>query len=817
MKKLLFFFSIAFFPLALLAVFAPVADAAQGSKNATSTPSTASFHIRYQSEMIFEGPWEIGDSTRITIKDSLGMEHMATSTSALALLLDIDKQNDSFAISDLAYFDSFQSFLINCIAIGSINTNACFNWQYVVNGVLPSVGADQYLAKANDDIFFFFGTPHRVSLIKDRVLRNESFVAIAQDYKYQTNEWQSLPHVTIGITKANPNDPFSPFVVATSTADIAGEASFTLQEEGTYQVGIVQDFYFPSQTLSVVASQQSLGGGPFVPIHRAFDVSKAIQFLAVHQNFDGSFGAAPLFTDWIAIAFGAYSGHNPAKDALVKYLLTDPLFGNLLTDYERRAMALMSLSLNPYNATKTDYIQKILDGFDGKQFGNPELFNDDAFALLPLLNAGFGSNDDVIRRTVAFILSKQEEDGSWIGVDMTAAAIQALSPASSLEGVTKAIRDAKSYLRSKQDGTGGFEGNPFSTSWAMQAITALEEKEVWQRQDKTPEDYLSALQSEDGGIMVEGDINIRLWATAYAIPGVLGKTWDVILKNMAPPSGLENRGSGIEVSQGDREKGARFLEAYTVLTRVRMQGKGMGETEAKLRVPRGASVKTNNTLWNGDLFLSVATSTQEMTSHLKGTVHEDRKPQGFLEVDAGKGIRLEFDKPLDLFIPVLSDEGTLLEVYVRSKGEDAFAFLETCAVLSHLCETHPSHLSQFVALSKRNFVDNQTSILSRPQAPDSKQEAVKVEKNIVSPLVISEKQRDTRQGIDASSAPFTMTSEDISETKEPSSFSTEGGPSTSFPIFESFALAERAKIIFPFAVLGTILSGVYLFWKFLTY
>lgn len=503
---------------------------------AESATSTVSFHIRYQDTLAFEGIFILPDPVSVFIKDNKGIDRNATSTSALAVLLEIDKTADSFKVSDLAFFESFDSFLINCIEISSPSTggtvNACFNWRYAVNGVLPSVGVDKYLLKAGDDVWLFFGQNHRVILDKSTVLIGETIRTTANNYHYQTNTWLPLSGVTIGITKTNPVDSFSPLVIATSTVNSLGEATFSLAITGEYKVGIAEDFYFPSVPL--IVTEPPKGGGGFAPLsHSTISREKAIQFLAARQHEDGSFGAS-LFTDWVAIAFGAYEGANPAREKLKEYLLTDPHPGSLLTDYERRAMALEALGINPFNGTKTNYIEKILSRFDSSQFGSPELYNDDIFALFPLLNAGVSSNDERIQKTIAFILSKQKPDGSWIGVDITAAAIQALLLTPSIEGVPQALLKAIEYLKNTQEASGGFEGNVFSTSWAIQAIRALGEKEQdWEKYGKTPGDYLFINQASDGGLPLTGDTNTRIWATAYAIPASLQKTWDEILVNFS--------------------------------------------------------------------------------------------------------------------------------------------------------------------------------------------------------------------------------------------------------------------------------------------
>ncbi len=281
------------------------------------------------------------------------------------------------------------------------------------------------------------------------------------------------------------------------------------------------------------------GGGGGGVTHNKINVVNAINFLVSKQHANGSYGA-DLYSDWVAIAFGSYNGSNSAKENLKDYITTNrPTENALLTDYERRAMALQALGVNPYNGTNFNYISKIIDSFDGTQFGDPILFNDDVFALIPLLHAGYTSTDQIIKTDVAFILSKQESNGSWDSVDLTSATIQALSLVSDLPNVSDAINHGKSYLRTRQQNDGGF-GNSPATSWAVTALSALNPQEDidngWMMNNKNPHDYLASLQESDGGIeSTSTDNDSRVWATAYSIPTGMGLSWNGVLKNFSKP------------------------------------------------------------------------------------------------------------------------------------------------------------------------------------------------------------------------------------------------------------------------------------------
>jgi hypothetical protein len=193
-------------------------------------------------------------------------------------------------------------------------------------------------------------------------------------------------------------------------------------------------------------------------------------------------------------------------------------------------MALMSLGLNPYNTNGENYIKKITDSFDGKQFGDINEDNDDIFALIVLQNAGFLSSEKMIADDIAFILSKQKEDGSWdSNVDMTGAGIEALSAFSSTSGIGESLAKAKEFLKQNQKDNGGWD-NVSSTAWAMEGILGLNEKpEDWIRNGNTPLDYLAFNQDPDGGIR-DDIIQNKIWGTAYTVTALSGKTWNQIMQ-----------------------------------------------------------------------------------------------------------------------------------------------------------------------------------------------------------------------------------------------------------------------------------------------
>lgn len=266
-----------------------------------------------------------------------------------------------------------------------------------------------------------------------------------------------------------------------------------------------------------------------------FDIEKALEFLYSHQKENGSFGEN-IYTDWIS--FSLASAENQKVKPIIyltKYLTENKRESSLITDYERFAMSLMAIGINPYNINGENYIKKITDSFDGEQFGEKDRDTDDIFALIVLQNTGYDKEDEIIVTAKEYILSKQKENGSWENsVDITGASMQALSFLKDEEKIKESLEKAKEFLKEKQENDGSW-GNISSTAWAMGGINALgEEAKKWDKNRKDPLDYLAINQAEDGGTKNE-IIENKIWETAYVITALSGKTWNEIMQKFNKP------------------------------------------------------------------------------------------------------------------------------------------------------------------------------------------------------------------------------------------------------------------------------------------
>lgn len=488
-----------------------------------------------------------------SIATTAGDPHEVPADSALAALVALDASSTEFDITDLQYNSGFTSFYLRCIVVpAATSTPDCDNWQYTVNSTGPALGLDKYDLHDGDTIYVYFGYPRIVELSATSTTAGAPITATAKQYDPAAGSYVPvmLPY-TIGATQPDPANPWSPIEVATSTVDGSGKAIFTLTATGTYDVGIQEDYYFPTTPLVVTdatstGSSSGSGSGTFSggsdPYARtSFSVPDALAYLASKQNADGSCGS-DFTTDWAAFAFANYP--SAARDKLKAYLLSHvPSFSNVL-DYERHAMALQALGISPYDGTAKNVIAPIVAAFDGTQIGSASLINDDIFSLYPLLNAGYGVDDPMLKKIATFIISKQGSDGSFAGnPDITAAAMLALGDFFALGGLNPAtlgasLGMAQGYLVSHQQADGGW-GTVDSTSWVQTMVNGVNlddpaHAQSWKNgSGKTPLDYLASQQQQDGGVASTGD---RTWSTEYAIVAESGQSWMSLMHYFAKPS-----------------------------------------------------------------------------------------------------------------------------------------------------------------------------------------------------------------------------------------------------------------------------------------
>ena len=236
--------------------------------------------------------------------------------------------------------------------------------------------------------------------------------------------------------------------------------------------------------------------GPPAPGPSDTPLDAALQYLAGL----GQDGYAPSLAPYVAEASWA-AGLNPAAWPRDRPVLDDvavPSGGPLLAAL--RPLHALALADAP---GRDQRVQRVLDAFDGRQFGDPGLLNDDAFALLVLDADGVPDAHPAVQAGAGTLLEAQA--GGWPyavggepGADTTGFALAALH-ASGLLGQADASA-ATDFLHATRDGaafaeTPGGRANCNSSVWALRGLLLLgvgTPPEAW--------DWLESLQQADGGL-----------------------------------------------------------------------------------------------------------------------------------------------------------------------------------------------------------------------------------------------------------------------------------------------------------------------------
>jgi hypothetical protein len=261
------------------------------------------------------------------------------------------------------------------------------------------------------------------------------------------------------------------------------------------------------------------------PIFVSADLSSAVNYL---QNQGGD--------AWVTQALVVAGATTPS----VEYLKS--VSGTQTNDYAKTILALAATGKNPNTFGNIDYVAKLKTYYDGNQFGDANLLNDDLWAILAL--AAVGDKDTAeVASAKNYLIAKQNADGGWgysltSGSDTndTAAAIMALI-ASGVSASDAAITKALSYLQTTQNADGGWgwvAGSPSdsgSDAWVIAALNKLgQNAATWKKGDNNPVAHLWSLQDSDGGFWWvapgSSDFNNKAM-TAYAVIALAGKSFPV--------------------------------------------------------------------------------------------------------------------------------------------------------------------------------------------------------------------------------------------------------------------------------------------------
>jgi prenyltransferase beta subunit len=279
----------------------------------------------------------------------------------------------------------------------------------------------------------------------------------------------------------------------------------------------------------------AVSGGDYPYQPDDIEIIKAFDYLKNQQSNDGGIGGITV-TAWAAMAISASNLDINEWGNLIDYLeqKSTVLDQEKATDWERHAMAIIACNENPNIFAGIDFIQKIIDFYDGTQFDDEIILFDDYFGIISLISAGFKKTDLIIQNVKSYIINKQNSNGGWGDADSTAAAIMSLMIAGE-DNNSEVIKDGLSYLKTFQSNDGGFHSwgdtNAASTAWAVMAITASNNHPTskdWEKNGNNPISFLLSLQQEDGSFnwSIDQKTNPE-WMTSYAITALLGKYYPV--------------------------------------------------------------------------------------------------------------------------------------------------------------------------------------------------------------------------------------------------------------------------------------------------
>ncbi|MGQ9543861.1 MAG: hypothetical protein ACUVTM_07250 [Candidatus Bathyarchaeia archaeon] len=300
----------------------------------------------------------------------------------------------------------------------------------------------------------------------------------------------------------------------------------------------------PALEVSVVAPQASA-----FPYNRNDqEISRALTWLRNSQELSGMIGSF-AHSSWAAMAIAAseddpngWSRHG--YPSLVQYLQNNVGLLSSCSDYSRFILSMVAADIDPKNVSGIDLVARLETYYNSGQFGDPELLSDDYWAIMALISAGIYKTDTRIQSAVNFIKSHQHDSGGWSydtaaaygpDIDDTAAAIMALISAGE-QSTSDPIINGLAYIKSRQVENGGFDGgwgvSAETNSWAIQAIISAGQNVTgpeWRHSSsgKTPIDSLLTFQNLDGGFKdYTGNSNVL--TTSYAISALIGKPYPII-------------------------------------------------------------------------------------------------------------------------------------------------------------------------------------------------------------------------------------------------------------------------------------------------
>jgi len=117
-------------------------------------PLVEHLEIIDEGTVILEIDAPLPEAGSISVTDSTGESQDVDARSVLGFLYAVDQSENAFSISQLIYYQSFGAFYLKCISFAG--TEKCDNWQYKVDGEMPSVGMDSNILSGGEEIEIFY-------------------------------------------------------------------------------------------------------------------------------------------------------------------------------------------------------------------------------------------------------------------------------------------------------------------------------------------------------------------------------------------------------------------------------------------------------------------------------------------------------------------------------------------------------------------------------------------------------------------------------------------------------------------------------------
>jgi outer membrane protein assembly factor BamB/subtilase family serine protease len=324
------------------------------------------------------------------------------------------------------------------------------------------------------------------------------------------------------------------------------------------------------------------------------NVSSALDFLNGSQSSSGSISGISN-PAWAALSITA-AGENPAtgrwkmNESLIECIRNSPKLSisgmpswtypynlNNLDDFAWTILVISAIGEDPADFGGVNYLVMLRSYYDGRQFQDPDLVEDDALAILALIACG-EKNSGMVSNATDYIKTKQNENGGWNSsfgkddVKVTSLVIQALVAAGDED--SQVIDKALVFLNSMQEDDGGFS-DVMTTSYAVMAITAAGENSASyvNNNNKNPIDYLLYLQQADGSF--NQTMNLSMYPpemTTFPIQALVGVPHPVMIKTLREEPELPDISLCQSADQITIEDEVYINTTYTVSTKIRNNG-----------------------------------------------------------------------------------------------------------------------------------------------------------------------------------------------------------------------------------------------------